>query len=101
MANYRTDPDHPLNEIRYLNAAAILRRDQIFRIIADTGKADITAKDPHDYGTTPFHRTCISGCVEIVDFLHQHESVKATVDERENDRTPLLKEFEKGQEEIL
>lgn len=102
MANCRTGPDHPLNDISYLNTAAILKRDEIFRIIADTGKVDITAKDPHDDGMTPLHRACVSGCVEIVDFLLAQDSVKATVDERdENDRTPLSHAVEKGHEEIV
>ncbi|KAG5659123.1 hypothetical protein KAF25_000325, partial [Fusarium avenaceum] len=94
-------PDHPFNEVSYLNAAAILRRDESFRIIADTGKVDITAKDPQDDGMTSLHRAYISGCVETIEFLLQHDSVRVTVNKRdENGRNSRFHGVEKGQEKI-
>ncbi|KAM0313692.1 hypothetical protein ACHAPQ_011993 [Fusarium lateritium] len=93
--------DHPLashGAIGPLHTSATHGRFAIFKIIVDTGKVDITGRDPH--GWTPLHHASDVGSAEIVEFLLQHETVKA--DEKNLvGRTPLSFAAEEGMKNIV
>ncbi|KAM0245313.1 hypothetical protein ACHAP5_005547 [Fusarium lateritium] len=81
-----------------LHTSATHGRFAIFKIIVDTGKVDITGRDPH--GWTPLHHASDVGSTEIVEFLLQHDTVK--VDEKNNEgRTPLSLVAEQGMKKIV
>ncbi|KAJ4117548.1 hypothetical protein NW768_010911 [Fusarium equiseti] len=69
----------------YLKLASLHKKPAIFKIIADTGRVDITGRGDDRY--TPLHHACQMGCVQIVDYLLKEG---AAPDERDNfGRTPL------------
>ncbi|RBR26980.1 uncharacterized protein FIESC28_00248 [Fusarium coffeatum] len=68
----------------------------IFRLIVETGRADITAHG--EAGMTPLYHASNAGCLEIVDFLLK-EGVDAEVKDN-NGRTPLAYAAMKGSQEV-
>jgi ankyrin repeat protein len=86
----------------YPNFAALREEFEIFKLIAETGRVDITARDPKDEGMTPLQRACYSGSIEILDLILARYSVKATVDVLDNSgRTPLSFAAENGHDMIV
>ncbi|KAH7174324.1 ankyrin repeat-containing domain protein [Fusarium flagelliforme] len=82
----------------YLVRAAIFKQIEIFKIIAETGKVNLTNRD--DKGATPLHWASKAGCLPIVDFLLQQEGINP--DEQDNvGQTPLMWAANAGKEDVV
>ncbi|KAF9772602.1 hypothetical protein IL306_009694 [Fusarium sp. DS 682] len=90
-------PETHLGAIGYLHEAAAFGLYDIFKIIAETRRVDISGLDPN--GQTPLHHASNVGSMEIVDYLLR-KSVNPDVKDKRG-RTPLSYAAEQGKKEIV
>ncbi|KAJ4005580.1 hypothetical protein NW752_002412 [Fusarium irregulare] len=81
-----TDVPNPEGGVMYLNKASDSRQHAVFKLIAETGKVNLSARD--EKGATPLHWASFAGSLPIVDFLLEQEGINP--DERDDSGlTPL------------
>ncbi|KAG5659707.1 hypothetical protein KAF25_002266 [Fusarium avenaceum] len=79
-------PGAPTEANSPLDLSISFERFDIFKIIVDTGKVDIS--EPDLDGKTPLHLASAIGSTHIVELMLQHDNVKADAKDNEG-RTPL------------
>ena len=71
--NIRIDVPNPEGGAMYLNKASGSRQHAVFKLIAETGKVNLSARD--EKGATPLHWASFAGSLSIVNFLLEQEGI--------------------------
>lgn len=83
---------------RPLNKTATDETLDTFIAMAESGKVDITSRDPYDWGRTPLHAACRARAFKVFEYLLKQDEVKSIIDSPDGfGRTPLSYAAQYGQ----